>query len=329
MTPPTLSFSQTNGAWFLRINTGLLNADLFPTSPTELGSPAGRERFHSAHQQWQDRGYVFEDAAVLALNSGDLLSIDQFPTLIDQCVNRDPGQPGAGPGLAPFPELRNPRPGVYPIVDNLEDLHTLLEAGAEIIQLRIKVESRALRHVVSEAVELAKAYRKSQCFINDYWQLAIEAGAYGVHLGQEDLLTADLDAIARAGLRLGVSSHCFWEVIRAHTLRPSYIACGPLFPTRAKVMPWRAQGIDNLRYWVRLLPYPIIGIGGVNRENLSDIHATGASAASIIQAIVSAADRGAAFRALQHQWDQCDTENGRATTLMDTPTVARPTLSRV
>lgn len=81
-----------------------------------------------------------------------------------------------GPRPPPFPSLTNPRPGVYPIVDNLKDLRSLLEAGAKIIQLRIKAESSALRGVVLQAVELAKVYPQSQCFINDYWQLAIEAG---------------------------------------------------------------------------------------------------------------------------------------------------------
>jgi thiamine-phosphate diphosphorylase len=328
MAPPTLSFSQTNGYWFLRINTRLLNADLFPNPQADLGSPAGRKRFQSAHQEWQDKGYVFEDAAVLALNAGDLFSIDRFPTLIDQRVNQDPMRSQAGPRPPPFPSLTNPRPGVYPIVDNLKDLRSLLEAGAKIIQLRIKTESTALRGVVLQAVELAKAYPQSQCFINDYWQLAIEAGAYGVHLGQDDLLTADLDAIARAGLRLGVSSHCFWEVVRAHTVQPSYIACGPLFPTRAKVMPWIAQGIENLHYWVNLLPYPIVGIGGVNTENLNAIHAAGAGAASVIQAIVGAPDPGDAYRALQRQWDQNESKEGSRQG-SSTRTIAKPTLSRV
>jgi hypothetical protein len=91
MAPPTLSFSQTNGYWFLRINTRLLNADLFPNPQADLGSPAGRKRFQSAHQEWQDKGYVFEDAAVLALNAGDLFSIDRFPTLIDQRANQVSG----------------------------------------------------------------------------------------------------------------------------------------------------------------------------------------------------------------------------------------------
>lgn len=271
---------------------------------------------------------MFEDAAVLALNAGDLFSIDRFPTLIDQRANQDPIRYQAEPRPSSFPSLTNSRPGIYPIVDNLRDLRSLLEAGAKIIQLRIKTESTGLRSVVLQAVKLAGAYPQSQCFINDYWQLAIEAGAYGVHLGQEDLLTADLDAIARAGLRLGVSSHCFWEVIRAHTLRPSYIACGPLFPTRAKVMPWIAQGIENLHYWANLLPYPIVGIGGVNTENLGAIHATGAGAASIIQAIVGAPDPGDAYRALQKQWDQNES-NQDSQQGSNIPRIAKPTLSRV
>ena len=93
-------------------------------------------------------------------------------------------------------------------------------------------------------------------------------------------------------------------------------------------MPWIAQGIENLNYWVTLLPYPIVGIGGVNTENLNAIHAAGAGAASIIQAIVGAPDPGDAYIALQRQWDQNESKEG-CRQGSSTRTIAKPTLSRV
>ena len=87
-------------------------------------------------------------------------------------------------------------------------------------------------------------------FINDYWRQAIDAGAYGVHLGQEDLDIADIGAIAAAGLRLGVSTHSYYEIARAHALSPSYIAIGPVYPTTSKVMRFGAQGLTQLKRWV-------------------------------------------------------------------------------
>ena len=92
--------------------------------------------------------------------------------------------------------------------------------------------------IISEACKLSTYYPKTQLFINDYWHFAIKYGAYGVHLGQEDLLKSDIYAISKAGIRLGISTHSFWEVSCALKLYPSYIAIGPVYPTLAKKMPW-------------------------------------------------------------------------------------------
>ncbi|MEI8631370.1 thiamine phosphate synthase [Vibrio sp. PP-XX7] len=75
---------------------------------------------------------------------------------------------------------------------------------------------------------------QAQVFINDYWQLAVEHGAYGVHLGQDDLISADLSRIKTSGLRLGLSTHGYWEIIKVEQLNPSYIALGHIFPTTTK-----------------------------------------------------------------------------------------------
>jgi hydroxymethylpyrimidine kinase/phosphomethylpyrimidine kinase/thiamine-phosphate diphosphorylase len=288
----------------------------------------------AAVQNWQQHGYVIEDACVLALfqfSAAELSEIHtdpaaasrhdwitdrrHFPELID-------GQSANRPAQA-FAEMSNPNPGIYPIVDRLDQLEMMLKAGALILQLRIKSEQLTpeIRMQIREAISISRQYPSCQLFINDFWQVAIEEGAYGVHLGQEDLLIADLNAIQVAGLRLGVSSHAFWEVARALSIRPSYVACGPLFPTRAKAMPWIPQGIDNLFYWTRLIPHPVIGIGGVNSENLGAIRATGCGSASVIQAIVGADDPIQAFRSLQQQWNRTPVLREKL------PALARPTLA--
>lgn len=326
-----VTFHQSQDNWQLSVQTKLLHADVIPAQPLDLGSKMAQAELHQRISHWQSKGYVLEDASILAvfeqtcLQTGlinftqdGLLNTACFPKLIDTCRNHH-----AGDTPLRFANMHNPRPGIYPIVDNLGQLAALLDAGAKIIQLRIKsdVLTTEIRDAIHRAVELAKQHPESQLFINDYWQAAIEAGAYGVHLGQEDLLTADLSAITDAGLRLGVSSHAFWEVARAITISPSYIACGPVFPTRAKAMPWIAQGLDNLRYWSALIPVPVVGIGGVNQDNLRAIHDTGCASASIIQAIVSAADPADAYRSLQKQWESFTAQSVQAIQL------ARPTLA--
>jgi len=145
-------------------------------------------------------------------------------------------------------------------------------------------------------VDIAKEH-DCQLFINDYWQLAIECGAYGVHLGQEDIDDADLKAIADAGLRLGLSSHCFYEVARAKTINPSYIAFGPVYETQTKDMPWVPQGPQGLRYWRAHLPdMPMVAIGGIHGKRFTAVKETGVDSIAMITAITLADDPEQATR---------------------------------
>lgn len=175
--------------------------------------------------------------------------------------------------------------GLYPVVDSLAWLKKLLPLGVKTLQLRIKNKNGPeLEKEIRESIALANRY-KAKLFINDYWELAISHGAYGVHLGQSDLNNADIDKIRRAGLHLGVSTHCYYEVARAHALSPSYIACGPIFPTTSKIMPFAPQGINQLKRWRRTLEYPLVAIGGINTEKLSSILDTNVNGIAMISAI--------------------------------------------
>jgi len=182
-------------------------------------------------------------------------------------------------GLAAFPSCQNithtdiNQPlGLYPLVDSSQQLLQLIPLGITTAQLRIKHQTKQfLSDEIKQCVALAKQYN-IRLFINDDWQLAIAHQAYGVHLGQENLDTADLKAIQAAGLRLGISTHSPYEIARAYTIKPSYIAFGPIYPTKSKVMTIPPQGIDRLRYWrQRLSPCPLVAIGGINPDNVSDV----------------------------------------------------------
>lgn len=198
-----------------------------------------------------------------------------------------------------FAPLANPALGVYAVVDSAAWVARVLAAGIRTVQLRIKDAAEpTLAQQVREAVELARRTPGAQLFINDHWKLALEAGAYGVHLGQEDLESVDLEALRRAGVRLGLSTHSYWEVACAWGLQPSYIACGPIFATQSKDMPWIPQGLDNLRYWANVLPLPVVGIGGIGVAQVEAVAATGAASAAVISAIVAARDPEAACASL-------------------------------
>lgn len=203
---------------------------------------------------------------------------------------------------APFTPLREPELGVYAVVDSADWVARVLAAGVRTVQLRIKDAAHPqLRQQIAASIRAADE-AGAQLFINDHWKLALELGAYGVHLGQEDLQTADLPALQRAGLRLGLSSHAPWEVCRALAVRPSYIACGPIRETDSKAMPWRPQGFGNLAYWAGLLPLPVVAIGGLDADGVERAARAGAASAAVIRALTQAADLQAAADALHAAW---------------------------
>ncbi|MEM0951763.1 MAG: bifunctional hydroxymethylpyrimidine kinase/phosphomethylpyrimidine kinase [Cyanobacteria bacterium P01_H01_bin.74] len=176
--------------------------------------------------------------------------------------------------------------GFYPIVNRAHWLGKLLPLGVSTIQLRIKdLSGDALAAEIESAVAISKQY-DCQLFINDYWQLALSCGAYGVHLGQSDLDTADLDAIASAGLRLGVSTHCYYEVGRALAVNPSYIAVGPIFETTTKSMAFKPQGLAALKRWRSVLAnYPMVAIAGIFLDNAEEVLDCGVDSVAVVREI--------------------------------------------
>jgi hydroxymethylpyrimidine kinase/phosphomethylpyrimidine kinase/thiamine-phosphate diphosphorylase len=188
--------------------------------------------------------------------------------------------------------------GLYPVVDSADWIEKLLSLGVNTIQLRVKnLSGDQLENEIKRSIHLSQKY-SARLFINDYWELAIKHNAYGVHLGQEDLLTANIKKIQCAGLRLGISTHCYYEVAHAHYFQPSYIACGPIFPTTSKIMPFQAQGIAALQRWRRTLTYPLVAIGGINAECLDDVLQTDIDGVAMISAITKAKDWKAVTKCL-------------------------------
>tara|TARA_R110000737_G_scaffold219911_1_gene235827 strand:+ start:869 stop:2479 length:1611 start_codon:yes stop_codon:yes gene_type:complete len=179
--------------------------------------------------------------------------------------------------------------GLYPVIDSLSWLERLLPLNLKIIQLRIKHKKPAeLAAIIKKAVAMARDY-KCRLFINDHWQLAIKFGAYGVHIGQEDLASADLSAIAKAGLRLGISTHGCYEFLLAKQLQPSYLAIGAIFATKTKDMTGQIQGLANLRQIITLAEtIPIVAIGGINQQRLERVWRTGVNAVAVVTAITAA-----------------------------------------
>ncbi|MDE1180675.1 thiamine phosphate synthase [Paraburkholderia sp.] len=196
--------------------------------------------------------------------------------------------------------------GLYAVLPTADWVGRVVELGVKTVQLRLKRAEPALLN--SEIAHCVAAGREhdAQVFINDHWQAAVEAGAYGVHLGQEDLTTANLSAIAAAGVRLGLSTHGYYELLTALHFRPSYVAFGALFPTTTKVMPTAPQGLHRLARFVRLLQgkVPLVAIGGIDLQALPRVLETGVGSAAVVRAITEATDPAAAVSALQQAFQR-------------------------
>lgn len=182
-------------------------------------------------------------------------------------------------------------PKFYPIFDSLSWLERALPLGVKLVQLRMKERPQEdLREDIGAALSLARPHG-AMLVVNDHWQIAIDEGADWLHLGQEDLDTADIPAIRRAGLRLGISTHDHAELDRALALSPDYVALGPVYPTILKKMKWHQQGLDRVTEWKQLVgDIPLCAIGGMSVKRAEGAFAAGADLVSVVTDITFNAD---------------------------------------
>ena len=279
------------------------------------GAAQSQDEFGAAMHAALDKGFVAADAAVIAkMRSPHALPLLSWSE-----------QPPAAP--APRPPAR--ALDLYAIVDSAQRLRQVLDAGVRTVQLRIKKPAQAdaawrdmLQREVRRAVEDSAA-AGAELFVNDHWQLAHELGARGVHLGQEDLVALGDAGRARlraTGMALGISSHSLWELARARTLSPRYIACGPVWPTLTKDMPWLPQGLDNVAWWVRAAGAPVTAIGGIlEPQHVQEAARTGCDGVCIVRGL------GADPRTTVPRFEQA-LEAGRANRVPHPPDWPHPTL---
>jgi len=192
------------------------------------------------------------------------------------------------------------RLGLYAVMPDAEWVKRMVDAEIPTVQLRFKSEDKKLiRKHIAESVKAVEGSR-TLLFINDYWQEAIEAEAYGIHLGQEDLETADLDAIRSAGLRLGLSTHGYAEMAYADRFCPSYIAMGAVFPTNLKKMETAPQGLGRLYKYAQLMNhYPLVAIGGIDEGSIHAVAQSGVGSVAVVRAISGSSDPKAEVKRLQ------------------------------
>ena len=190
--------------------------------------------------------------------------------------------------------------GLYAVLPDAAWVARMVALGVPTVQLRFKSDDAAA--VQREVQASVKAVQGSQSllFINDHWEAAIEAGAYGVHLGQEDMQDAPLERIRASGLRLGLSSHGYVEMLRAAQHEPSYIALGAVFPTTLKRMETAPQGLGRLNKYARLMRHrSLVAIGGIDLAAMPSVLQSGVGSVAVVRAITGAEDVAASVRQLQ------------------------------
>lgn len=171
----------------------------------------------------------------------------------------------------------------YLIVDSSAWIERLVPLGVKLVQLRIKDKGEAILRREIRASKTVCERHGCQLVVNDYWRIGIEEGCDFVHLGQEDLGTADVSAIRRAGVKLGLSTHDDLELETALFGEPDYVALGPIYPTALKAMKWAPQGLDRIAAWKhRIGNLPLVAIGGLTVERIAGVFAQGAQSAAVV-----------------------------------------------
>lgn len=193
--------------------------------------------------------------------------------------------------------------GFYAVLDRDDEaLARTLAAHADVLQIRIKPGTpdeilrvaRMARRICDDAGILL--------FVNDRIDLALAAGADGVHLGQTDVSLAEARSLVRDRLKIGISTHDLAQLQRACAGQPDYAAFGPVFTTRTKANPDPVVGLPGLAAAVRVAgDVPVVAIGGITPRDCNAVFDAGAAAICAISSVNSAGDVGEAARCLSRR----------------------------
>jgi thiamine-phosphate pyrophosphorylase len=245
-------------------------------------------------------GFLEHDAQCVAQAWGlQTLRTGQFSVNDWPCTPQDFGIAPA-PRANAFPACPHAL-GLYAVLPDAQWVGRMARAEVPTVQLRFKSDdAAAIRQEVRAAVQAVQG-TGALLFINDHWQIAIDEGAYGVHLGQEDLDDAPIDKIRAAGLRLGLSTHGYAEMLRADAASPSYIALGAVFPTTLKRMQTAPQGTGRLYAYAKLMQHsPLVAIGGIDEARIPVVMRSGVGSIAVVRAITGADHPEAAAQTLQN-----------------------------
>lgn len=192
-------------------------------------------------------------------------------------------------------------PHLAPGLDHVAIARAALRGGADMIQLRDKTAD--LRRLLPQARAIQALCRSQGAtfIVNDRLDLALAAGADGLHVGQEDLPAEAARRLLGPGRILGVSTHNREQAEAAMAAQADYLGFGPMFPTGTKDTGYAPRGLEELRAVRGAVSLPILAIGGITLERVAELIAAGATAPAVISAVVAAPDIAAAAAAFRER----------------------------
>lgn len=188
--------------------------------------------------------------------------------------------------------------GLYSIVDPdycngrdpVDVARQVLRAEVPVLQLRVKNHPRSQVLAWAKAICALKSEFAFTFIVNDFLDVALAAGADGVHVGKNDVSVEDARAQLGPDKLIGLSTHSLEEVKRANALPVDYIGFGAIFKTATKGKTHPVQGVDRLREAVALSTHPVVAIGGITADTLLSVLQTGVPSYAVLSAITQAPD---------------------------------------
>jgi len=180
----------------------------------------------------------------------------------------------------------------------IDTVHAALDGGARAVQLREKdLLGAELLRLATELRDLTVRYGAA-FFVNDRVDVALAAGADGVHLGQNAIPPVTARRLLGSDRLIGVSTHTSAEVARAIEAGADFVVFGPVYWTPSKTPFGAPRGLEELASITACAQVPVLAIGGISAERVADVRSAGASGVAVISAIMSAEDPARAAREL-------------------------------
>ncbi|MFH1542890.1 MAG: thiamine phosphate synthase [bacterium] len=175
-----------------------------------------------------------------------------------------------------------------PMADHVKTIKKALAVGIKMVQIRDKGASKKQLLTWSKIIAPLSRKHGATFIVNDFFDIAKEVGADGVHLGQEDLKQTTLNILRKKygdDLIIGVSTHSLDQAKKAIKAGADYISCGPIFKTPSKPL-GRPLGLKTLRAVIKLSHIPVVAIGGINHSNIESVRKTGCQRVAMIRGLI-------------------------------------------